>query len=1118
MNSINTIWINAGFEIKIILRSWFFRIFAGLSIIILFFLDMVFFSNVTDIPRIFNSISSFYPYANINLINIIQSAILVFFATDIIRRDTKLNTNEVFYIRSMTNAEYLFGKALGLFLVFFVLNLVALLMVAIYHMIYPDINFVFAPYLYYLLLMSFPSMIFVIGLSFLVMHLLKNQAITIILLLGYVAAVLFYLNDKFYSIFDFMPTNLPLIYSDFVGITHFDQILLQRGFYLVLGLILFLLTILLFKRLPQSQLMKKFSLIAIGILTILGFIFGFNFISTQISAESFRADLNNLNKKYKNIPSTKILSSNLDIIHQGNEIVANVKIKYTNPTEDNLDKYFFSLNPGLKVESIEGFNTNFQFTQDKHIITVTPEKPFKSDAIDSITIKYSGAIDERYCYLDVKDENLNKKFYIWMYIIDKKYSFINYNFVLLTAECNWYPVSGLPYGTNFPENQQQDFVDFKLNVQTKDNLTAISQGKAENLGDGKFVFTPENNLSEMSLVIAPYKKRSVLVDSVEYSLYTLPEHHYFENYFKQKSDTLASIIKESRQEYENLIGIDYPFKRFNVVEVPIQFFSYNRLWTVASSRVAPEMVFLPENGSYLDGTDFKFFQRMNERRGGGGGRRGPGPGPDMTTLTDLEKEAQMFKRFVDVTFLGADFRGRFRGELMSDQPDHNIFPNFYSYYIHFYSNSLALFNLALESYFYDLTNVSERVSSWFDSDLTTGEKISRKLDGHSLKELLTDSSQTELLPDILKTKGAQLIKIIQSNVNSEQMHELFCSTIENNKFNSSNLALITDAIKTKFGMDLMPYINEWLNSPKIPGFLIRDVELFKVLDNDRIRYQVLYKMSNPEDVIGISEVRFRYGNRPPFEDRDRDLETTRVIKFDPGQTKEIGFVLDDEPNVLYINPLIAKNIPLAHADRFNVAELREKFRPFDGERVLDINLKAENNDEIIIDNEDSTFQILSKAEQSFLKKLIYGENNETEQKFERFRFWDPAENWELLKSTGFYGNYIHSAYNIRAGQGDKKAEWTANLPESGNYSVYVYVINKHSFGPRDNFSENFKDIQYIVYHDDGTDEVSIDWSSAETGWNLIGSYYFSQGNSKIMITDKSDGKIIVADAVKWVKK
>jgi ABC-type transport system involved in multi-copper enzyme maturation permease subunit len=1108
MNSINKIWINASLEIKIILRSWFFRIFAGLSIILLFLVNLIFFSNVTGIPRIFQGISSFFPYANINLLNIVQSAILVFFATDIIRRDNKLNTNEVFYIRSMTNAEYLFGKTFGLFIVFFVLNLIVLLMSAIYQLIFPDINFTFAPYFYYLFLMSLPSIIFVIGLSFLCMHLLKNQAITIILLLGYVAAVLFYLSEKLYHIFDFMPTNLPLIYSDFVGVTGINEILLQRGLYLFLGLIFFLLTILWFKRLPQSKMVKQISIVTIGILSVLSLVFGYTYISNQLDTEAFRSQIIAINEENKTEPTVTMLKCILDLNHVDEKIEATANIAFSNPTRNDLGKYLFSLNPGLIVEKIEGGNSNYQFDQNKHILSVTPANPLKPNSADSVTITYSGMIDDRYCYLDISDEQLNEKFHIWMYIIDKNYSFVTSDFVLLTPESNWYPIAGLPYGTNFPESRHKDFVDFKLNVNTTENLTAVSQGNVEKLNDGNFIFSPENKLPHLSLVIAPYQQRSISVDSMEFSLYTLPEHNYFESYFTQESDTLSSVIREAKQEIENKIGLEYPFSRLNIVEVPIQFYSYNRMWTVSTSRVQPEMVLLPENGSYLAGTDFRFFQRINERQSERGNE----------TLTDLEKEARMFKRFVDFTFLGKGSRNRFGGELMQEQPSHNLFPNFYTYYVNFHSESLPLFNMALESYFNDKTNVGGRVSSWFNSDLTTGEKISRKLNGNSLKELLQDSLKTELMSDIIKTKGAQLIKIIQSNVDSDELHKFFCNMIKNNQYKSSDLSDITKGLENQFGLDLIPYIDDWFSGTKIPGFLIRDIELFKVLDGDRIRYQVLYKISNPEEVVGLTDVRFRYGERRRFDDQRNSLETVRVVKLEPGETKEVGIVLDEEPSIIYMNPMIAINIPLAFADRFNVADLKENYKPFNSERILDEDLNTKLVNEIVVDNEDDLFQILSKAQQSFLKKLIYGENIIEENNFKRYQFWDPAENWELLKSTGFYGEYVHSAYYIRAGQGDKKAQWEAELPESGNYSVYTYVINKHSFGRKNFFEDHIKDIQYIVHHDDGEDEVSMDFVKAELGWNLLGSYYFSQGKAKVEITDKTGGNLVVADAVKWVRE
>ena len=41
---------------------------------------------------------------------------------------------------------------------------------------------------------------------------------------------------------------------------------------------------------------------------------------------------------------------------------------------------------------------------------------------------------------------------------------------------------------------------------------------------------------------------------------------------------------------------------------------------------------------------------------------------------------------------------------------------------------------------------------------------------------------------------------------------------------------------------------------------------------------------------------------------------------------------------------------------------------------------------------------------------------------------------------------------------------------------------------------------------------------AKEGWTYLGTYYFSEGATKVELTDKSKGKIVYADAVKWVKQ
>ena len=62
------------------------------------------------------------------------------------------------------------------------------------------------------------------------------------------------------------------------------------------------------------------------------------------------------------------------------------------------------------------------------------------------------------------------------------------------------------------------------------------------------------------------------------------------------------------------------------------------------------------------------------------------------------------------------------------------------------------------------------------------------------------------------------------------------------------------------------------------------------------------------------------------------------------------------------------------------------------------------------------------------------------------------------------------------------------------------------------------DLNFRIYHDDGTDDISLDVGNAETGWTYLGTYYLSEGTAQVELSDKSKGRIVYADAVKWVKK
>ena len=62
------------------------------------------------------------------------------------------------------------------------------------------------------------------------------------------------------------------------------------------------------------------------------------------------------------------------------------------------------------------------------------------------------------------------------------------------------------------------------------------------------------------------------------------------------------------------------------------------------------------------------------------------------------------------------------------------------------------------------------------------------------------------------------------------------------------------------------------------------------------------------------------------------------------------------------------------------------------------------------------------------------------------------------------------------------------------------------------------DYHYQISHDDGMEEVAFEDEEAGDGWNYLGTFYFSEGSAKVELTNKSEGRLLIADAVKWVKR
>lgn len=186
--------------------------------------------------------------------------------------------------------------------------------------------------------------------------------------------------------------------------------------------------------------------------------------------------------------------------------------------------------------------------------------------------------------------------------------------------------------------------------------------------------------------------------------------------------------------------------------------------------------------------------------------------------------------------------------------------------------------------------------------------------------------------------------------------------------------------------------------------------------------------------------------------------------------------------------------------------------------------------EIIVDNEDSRLFSLSRPLRTgYLSKWIdKSRENRNEFIYEGFSDWRTYSQWTLVTDQNLYGDYIRSAYIISSGDGGQYACWSVPLSVAGVYDVYYYaspdLYNSDNRNRRwnNNYNNNGRrvtnDYNFEIEQFNMQDRVSLNMWRAEEGWNLLGSFRFEADTVRVKLNNKSGVRVIVADAVKLIKR
>ena len=1157
MSGLKTITGIARYEAKLLLRSWGFRVFSGLALVALTSLMVTVVMPSFGSLYFIRTLSGAFPALVIKLLNVFQGIMAVFLATEFLKRDRKQDTSQVIFAHPFSNGEYVLGKFLGILSVFALLDAAVLAIAVAVHAFFSQAPFSLAPYLLYVVLVSLPTLLFIIGLSLFLGTLIRSQAMVTLIVLSYVFISLAIAGSRPPFAWDGFAFSLPVMYSDVLGLGNLGPLVQIRGAYALLGLALVMASAVLMKRLRQSPGWTR----VLGLLsvfsTVLALLLGYAYLSGMSSGRGFREALRMESRIAADSPAMTLLAADLRVRHAGGSIDVAADLTLGNRSRAALKTVFLSLNPGLRIVELKGPAGNLPFQRKQHLVILETEKAIEPGEDIRLSISYSGTIDERYCYPDIDETRRATPLKIWLLSVPQRYAAISPNFVHLTPESGWYPRPGLPEALTFPARVGQDFSRYTLRVEVPEGLTAVSQGipTIEGAGPEKtYIFQPQTFLPQLSLTIGPYDRQAITVDGVQYGLFLFRGHDRFTAKFNEIAEELPQLIRQLRDGYEVGLGLSYPYRQLSLVELPIQMAAYGRLWTTAQENLQPEIVFLSEMGVLNSGAEF--------RAGRGFGPAGQGAIAQMAgrmgrgEFSPKDIQRQNFNRFVQSNLMGTQtgipMMAR-RGPLgvvveTNSEARFEIFPQFLAFTSNLDISEWPLLGYAMEAYLRE--RAAPAVMAGIRGALGDSgrEETNRFLIEYSLADLLRNTLSLSAVPvsSVLEEKGKYLMTLIRARLGVPDFDDRLVAFLKSRRFQPITRQDLEGFVAPLGSLDLGQTITAWSLEKGLPGFLVDAVETYPVVDGEKTRYQVKFRVANPTDREGVLKVNFvtrgGFGGRPGGGGAMPAATDNRVFYVPAGTVKQVGFVLDQAAVMTIIDTTMSQNLPASFTLPFSAQRAAPGVRPFEGETAGPYVPPAWGADgEYVVDNEDPGFKRPDAGRANWLRRSLQKAFVIEEAGAGATgvpMIMNPPDSWQPIILQSFFGGFVRSAYMKKSGAGASKVAWEADLEQSGDYDIYFY---HEGFGGRmgrggmpgqggatqrgaqpgqgpqaERMNPGKK--YFLVSFEGGSEEVVVDIRNAPSGWNLIGNFRLAAGLNKVELTDKSEGRYVLADAVKWVFK
>lgn len=740
------------------------------------------------------ALPSSFPFFSMYYYNLVQVLIALFVCMEVVYRERKKDAMEVFLCRPFRNSEYCIGRFLGIFRMFLFVNICVLLVC-----MYINLWVVGAPfnvwiYVFYLLTLSLPTLIFVLGCALCISGMVKNRPISVLVLGLWGLGVYFYLDEWQFGAFDFWGRNLPNIFSDVVGHPDLRGYLLHRLTCAGLGVAGILFWIANMKRLRDCKEHQGLQWGSGGVVVLCSVICLFLFWDAIRQRENRSEEYRQAYVEYQSRLKARVANHEITYEWKDGEMWLDSKMILQNRNQEMLSEIVLYLNPTLEIYSLKEADSDVSYHRDLQVIIL--ERQLLPDDSISLHISYKGKIDEAICYLDVPfEERHNVGRYDpgmrrGLFNFGTRFAYLEENYTLLHPEVLWYPVAVPPVNMVSPYAREINFTEYTLRVKTWEGQQVLSQGVPE-YGTGEVSFKNRQKLSGITLCIGDYHKKEIEFGGLQLEFYYFPGHElFFEGYTEIQGEKLSKVLTMLKGRLEARIGRSYPFQKLMLVESPLSFVSFLRKWKTGSEFVQPEFVFFNERvatiSSYVP----------------------------MTIAKKLAKERQEGLDDPEGIY-SVERMGLQSNSMQLQQKLHDILPMYYDYTGFLSSGTYPAANMLLSKMFtskkkYTIGNAGLRPEDMLAIDC---------LQQSSLRGVLSNDS----LPDkvqarIFELEAGALGAYLSVFVAPEKLYQFSEKVSSGAQFEEITLEQLALNFQNELGVDLLPFMDKIYQREGLPVF------------------------------------------------------------------------------------------------------------------------------------------------------------------------------------------------------------------------------------------------------------------------------------------------------------